>query len=53
MNQNQTPAWNTYSRTRHHMDSGTYMDSNDTYANYSSGHLISVDSKFQNAYFKA
>ena len=29
------------------------MDSNDTYTNYNSGHPISVDSKFQNAYFKA
>ena len=54
MNQNQTPVWNTLIAeqdiiwTLEH-----YMDSNNTYTNHSSGHPISVDSKFQNAYFKA
>ena len=50
--QNQTPVWNTYSRTRHLSvtliaESDTclehYMDSNNTYTNYSCGHPISVD----------
>ena len=51
--QKQTPAWNTYSRTRH--QSGTLiaepdtcleqcLDSNNTCTNYSCGHPISVDS---------
>ena len=52
LKQNKTPARNTYSRTRH--QSGTllaepdtclehYLDSNNTYTNYSSGQPISAD----------
>ena len=52
LNQNQTPVWNTYSRTRHQHETliaepdtclEHCLDSNNIYTNYSSGHPISVD----------